>query len=138
VRLTLDDYLMGRASLYNCPQETKANSADTVEKVNSLLAVLEEQKVPLEIHPKTLTIISSGWRPPEMNARIKNAAVKSKHITGQACDLYDPEGLIDDYLMDFPGVLQAIGLYMEHPASTKGWSHVQTVPPRSGRRVFYP
>ena len=35
-------------------------------------------------------------------------------------------------------VLKDLGLWLEHPAATKGWAHVQTKPPRSGRRVFYP
>jgi hypothetical protein len=35
-------------------------------------------------------------------------------------------------------VLRDLALWLEHPASTKGWAHVQLRPPRSGRRVFYP
>lgn len=131
---------MGRDKLYDLEPDVKENAEATVEKVNSLLAVLEAEGVPLEAHPNTLSIVSSGWRPPQVNAQIKGAAPRSKHMTGQACDLYDPEGAIDDYLMSEAGqsVLVAGGLWLEHPSATKTWCHVQTVGPRSGRRVFYP
>lgn len=134
----MDDYLMGRQKLYDCHEDIRENAAETVAKVNSLLAVLEAEKVPLEAHPKTLTIITSGWRPPQINRQIKGAAPKSKHMTGQACDLYDPEGLIDEYLLEHPAALLSLGLYMEHPSATKSWCHVQTVGPKSGRRIFFP
>jgi hypothetical protein len=35
-------------------------------------------------------------------------------------------------------VLAEIGLWLEHPISTPRWCHVQTVPPKSGKRVFTP
>lgn len=61
-------------------------------------------------------------------------------MKGQAIDLADPEGLLDDWLMSDTGLdaMGAIGLWMEHPAATKGWTHLQSIPPASGRRVFYP
>jgi hypothetical protein len=61
-------------------------------------------------------------------------------MTGQACDLFDPEGDIDDWAMSEPGqkVLTDLGLWLEHPSATKGWRHVQSIPPMSKRRVFYP
>jgi hypothetical protein len=59
-------------------------------------------------------------------------------MTGKACDLYDPDGVIDDWLYTFLPANPKLGLFMEHPACTKGWAHVQTVPPRSGKVVFYP
>lgn len=140
MNITVIDYLMGREKMY--PDEytigIRANAELTVDAVNSLLARLEQAGVPLETHPQTGTIISSGWRPPQINGQIKNAAVRSKHMTGQACDLYDPEGRIDDWLMDNLPANRSLGLWMEHPSATKGWAHVQIVPPASGKVVFYP
>lgn len=142
MRIDLQQYLAGRAEIYpgEFTDEVKKNAEDTVGKVNSLLAVLEAQGVSLEAHPRTMSMVSSGWRPPQINGQVKNAAPKSKHMTAQACDIYDPEGEIDDYLISEGGqrVLASLGLWLEHPSATKSWSHVQTVPPRSGRRVFYP
>ena len=133
---------MGRVEMYpgEYTDDVRRNVEDTVAKANSLLAALEAQGVSLEAHPRTLSLVSSGWRPPQINGQVKNAAPKSKHMTGQAVDIYDPEGEIDDYLMSDAGqrMLLAVGLWIEHPSATKGWTHWQTLPPRSGRRVFYP
>lgn len=140
MRITLTDYLMGRDALYpnELTPQIKENADKTVTLTNALLAVLAAENVPLEKHPQTQTVIASGWRPPQINGQVKGAAVRSKHMTGEAIDLYDPEGAIDDYLMDHPQVLLSLGLYLEHPSATKNWSHVQIVPPRSHNRVFYP
>lgn len=136
--VTLKDYLMGREEIYpeELTEEVKANAAVVVEKVNSLLAVFEAEKLPLET--KAGSIITSGWRPPQINSQVKNAAPKSKHMTGQACDIYDPEGVLDEWCLDHPNSLAALGLWQEHPSATKGWLHVQTISPRSGNRTFYP
>lgn len=139
MRITLKDYLMGREDIYPeaLTAEVKANAEVIVGKVNSLLAVLEAEKLPLEAKAGG-SIITSGWRPPQINSQVKNAAPKSKHMTGQACDIYDPEGSLDEWCLDHPESLMALGLWQEHPSATKGWLHVQTVPPLSGRRVFFP
>ena len=139
MRISLADYLMGRDKLYpqECTPEVLENAAVIVGKANSLLAVLEAEKVPLEAHPSG-SIVSSGWRPPQINAATANAAVRSKHMTGEAIDLYDPEGAIDQYLIDHLDALVPLGLWLEHPSATKNWSHLQITPPPSGKRVFYP
>lgn len=131
---------MGRDKIYpsEFTTEIKANAEKIVEKVNSLLAVMEAEGVPLEVHPQTLSLVSSGWRPPQINQQVKNAAVRSKHMTGQAVDLYDPEGALDFFCLEGQASLAIIGLWMEHPVATKGWAHLQSVAPRSGSRVFYP
>lgn len=142
MRISLEDYLMGRDVIYphECTPEILANAAKTVEVANSLLAALEAEGVEIAIHPQTKTVISSGWRPPQINGQVKNAAPRSKHMTGEAVDIYDPEGEIDDYLMSEAGqrMLIALRLFLEHPSATKSWSHWQTVAPKSGRRVFFP
>lgn len=139
--ITIEQYLMGRESIYpdEYTPEIKANAEMTVSKVNALLEWLKGEGLPLEKN-KQGSLVNSGWRPPQINGQTKNAAPKSKHMTGQACDLYDPEGDIDAMLMSGIGQakLAEIGLWMENPAATKGWSHVQTIPPRSGQRTFYP
>lgn len=140
--ITLKDYWNGNDLKY--PRELRPEivqeATELVVRVNKLLAELERAGVRLERHPRTKTVLSSGWRPPEVNADTPGAAMRSNHLWGRAADLYDPEGEIDDFLMTDEGqrILATIGLWMEHPAATKGWSHVQTRPPRSGRRVFYP
>lgn len=141
-RISVDDYLMGRDAQYpgECTEVIMDNAARTVERVNSLLAVLEAENVPVEINPRTNTVIASGWRPAAVNASTPGSALRSKHMSAEACDLYDPEGSIDDYLFSEAGqrTLVSLRLWLEHPSATKSWSHVQTVPPRSGNRTFFP
>ena len=140
--ITLDAYLMGRDKLFPraYTPEIEAQARRTVELANRLLQQAFYAGVGMQPSPKTGTLITSGWRPPEVNASIPNAAPKSHHMAGRAVDLYDPDGELDDWLMTGPGLaeLERVGLWMEHPSATKGWCHLQTVAPRSGRRVFYP
>ena len=140
MRISVEDYLMGRDKDYpgECTVVVMSNAARIVERVNSLLAVLEAENVPMEENPRTKSLVSSGWRPPQVNAGVPNAAVRSKHMIGDACDLYDPDGVIDEWCLQHVASLSAIGLWLEHPSATKGWCHLQAVPPRSGNRVFYP
>lgn len=143
--ITRDDYFTGpprrrRDLIYrsDLTPAIEAQAAITVERVNALLARMAAAGVPLEPSPATGSLSHSGWRPPAINAATPNVAPKSKHMIGAACDLYDPEGSLDAWCMANLDALEAIGLWLEHPASTKGWCHVQSLPPGSGARVFYP
>jgi len=108
--------------------EKRANAAVTVDKTNKLLAI---RSLP---HYG----VASGWRPAAYNASVPNAAKKSKHITCQAIDLRDPDGSIDAWCTANTHILVEIGLWLEHPDATPGWCHVQTIPPKSGNRIFRP
>lgn len=138
MNVSLTDYWMGRDSKYRgeWTQEVQRNADILLALVNALLERMDGQ-VQFEKHPNG-TLVSSGWRPLPVNGAIHTAAPKSKHITGQAIDLYDPEGEIDQWCMDHLEALEDIGLWLEHPAATKGWSHLQSIPPKSQNRVFYP
>lgn len=138
--ITLDHYYIGRDVGYDedLTDEIRANAVVTLERVNRLLERAQADGVTLDHSPRTGSLVSSGWRPPSVNASIKGAAVRSKHMTGQACDVYDPDGDLDAWCLDNQDVLVECELWLEHPSATKGWCHLQTVGPRSGRRVFYP
>lgn len=138
--ITIDEYWMGRNRTYAeyLTAEIERNAGETVARVNALLAAMSQDGLNREINPETGSQVSSGWRPPAVNATTRGAARRSKHMTGLACDLYDPEGTLDEWCLDHPARLAEIGLWQEHPSATKGWLHVQTVPPKSGKRVFYP
>jgi len=138
--ITLADYWMGRDvrfPLAMSPQ-LERNALLTVELANKLLVLAKSAGLPIENNPKTHTVVSSGWRPPDVNAATPGAAPKSKHITGEAIDLYDAEGNLDEWLLLNLQVLRAFGLWQEHPRAITSWTQVQTKPPRSGNRVFYP
>ena len=131
------DYWMGRDSKYRgeLTGQIRANADDLLRKVNSLIDL---NGLALENSPVTGSPITSGWRPAAINASVPGAAVRSKHMTGQAVDLYDPEGDLDGWCMTHTDKLVAAGLWQEHPSATKNWIHLQSVAPRSGNRVFYP
>ena len=139
---TMADYWMGRDA--TCPTEMtpaiETNARRTVLLVNRLLDQAALHGVIPPLSPITHTIVASGWRPPSVNASTPNAATRSLHMTGAACDIYDPEGILDNWLLGTAGTaaLESIGLWAEHPACTKNWCHLQITPPRSGNRFFYP
>lgn len=140
--ITLADYWMGRDATYPLamtPAIARA-AVTTVDLANKLLAIAEADGVGLVRKADTRSFVTSGWRPPAINAATPNAAPSSKHMTGQAIDIYDPDGDLDEWCMS-PGGQKALvnlGLWLEHPSATKGWTHVQTIPPRSLNRVFFP
>lgn len=140
--ITVADYLMGRDALYPLAMTPalRANAVRTVELVNKLLVLANVAGVPMPVNPATGTVVASGWRPPAVNAATAGASKTSMHMTCEACDLYDPAGRIDAWLMTADGqrVLTDLGLWLEHPDATPKWSHVQVRPPRSGNRVFRP
>ncbi len=139
--ITLADYFMGRDRTHGhlLGSDLRANAGRTVEAANKLLVLAKTAGVSLESSPRTGTIVSSGWRPPDINANTPNAAMRSLHMRCLAVDLFDPDGDLDAWLLDSADtVLSDLGLWLEHPAATKGWAHVQLLPPGSKRRVFYP
>lgn len=140
--ILLADYFMGRREQYPLAMspEIERQALLTCELASKLLEQARTYGVSLDVNPKTRSLVASGWRPPAYNATVAGAAPNSKHMTGQAIDIYDPDGDLDDWLMTGEGqaALMALGLWMEHPSATKSWSHLQTIPPRSSKRVFYP
>jgi len=127
--ITLADYWMGRDVWFSraLTPAIRTSAEVTVQRANALLQLFGEARA-----------VNSGWRPPEINASTPGAALKSKHMTGEAIDLADPEGDLDEWCFNNQQDLVSLDLWQEHPASTKGWCHVQTIPPKSGNRVFYP
>lgn len=136
--LRLEDYWMGRNETHtdDLTPEIVRNAGHLLRRVNNLIVLMHG--IDIETHPVTGSPITSGWRPPTINAGIKNAAPRSKHMNGNAVDLYDPDGEIDGWCLEHLDFLAEAGLWLEHPSATKGWCHLQQVPPKSGRRVFYP
>lgn len=126
--ITLAEYLKNHGEP---PETVKANALELLSRVNALLSELPYDEAR---KPK----VNSGWRPADYNKTVANAAPNSRHITGQAVDIADPDGVIDSHLHTHFDLLIKHRLWMEHPAATKGWSHLQSVPPRSGNLCFYP
>jgi uncharacterized protein YcbK (DUF882 family) len=99
-----------------------------------------------ELYAKAM-IVSSGYRSLEEHIRIyadkgirdlSKIPMKSKHLSGQACDFADPDNHLKDFINDHLDEVAAIGLWFEDFKHTPGWVHVQIIPPASGRRFFIP
>ncbi|MBW8783009.1 MAG: hypothetical protein JF599_14150 [Verrucomicrobia bacterium] len=133
---------MGRREQHPLALSTdiERNATRTVAVANALMARAMGAGIHFDSNPKTGSPVSSGWRPPAVNAATKGAATNSKHMTGLAVDVYDPAGKIDAWLLSERGqqALVDLGVWIEDPGATAGWSHWQIVPPGSGRRVFHP
>ena len=127
--ITLAQYFMGRDAQHaaELTEPLQRNAEVVVARVNALLR-----------HACIACGVNSGWRPRAVNAEVPNASPRSRHITCEAIDLADPDDRLDGWCMANLEVLEAIGLWLEHPDATPGWWHVQIVPPRTGRRVFEP
>lgn len=127
-QISLNTYLMGRhlkwPNEYN--EQIEQNAQGLLVYINDLLNQLD-----LDVE------MSSGFRPPSFNKTVKGAARKSRHQTGQAIDLRDPKGELAK-LLTTDGILEEFNLYMEDPKFTKGWVHLQSIPPGSGKRIFKP
>lgn len=82
--------------------------------------------------------VSSGYRSTEYNAKI-GGATHSTHLTCEAIDIMDIDGNLRTFcIANNNAMLKKHGLFMEHPAYTKGWCHLQTRKPKSGNIVFIP
>jgi len=136
--ITLAQYFGPHAT---CPDRTPQTDADAtvlLGRVNALIAEMQRAGVAFLFNEASQSQISGqafgGFRPQACT----QGAANSAHKQGQAVDLYDPHGHIDQWLLLNEDALVHHDLYIEHPDATKGWSHWGTRAPKSGKRVFYP
>ena len=124
------DYFMGRDVKYasDLTDEIEANATELLGRVNDLLAALG-------LPDKE---VRSGWRPQGVNDATANSAKTSNHLTGKAVDLADNDRSLTKAILREPEVLAQFNLYMEDARYTPTWVHLQSVPPRSGRRIYIP
>src|SRR6185369_10067228 len=117
--ISREDFFMGRDKRFAefMTDAISENATVTIQRANDLLQAFGQNRG-----------VNSGWRPPAINAATPGAAPNSKHMLGQAIDITDPEGDLDEWCLANQDVLAGLGLWLEHPASTKGWCHVQIVP----------
>jgi hypothetical protein len=108
---------------YETTAEVAANLDDLLVRVNK---VRKGYGKPMRV--------SSGLRSQADQQRINPKAPKSKHLTGQAVDIADPKGELKAYIKANP----PDDLWFEDFDHTPGWVHMQSVPPKSGKRFFIP
>jgi hypothetical protein len=139
--LILTDYWMGRDKTHpgDLTDIIRSNASELLGRVNLLLSWAAKDGVWPGTDEVTGTPVASGWRPPGINARTKNAAKGSKHQAGCGIDLQDtPDRAMARWCLRNQDALTEIGLWMEDPQWTPSWVHLQSVPPGSARRVYVP
>lgn len=112
--ITKKDVLMGRDVEFPLTEELSNNLTTLVYKINALEAIC-----PFKFK------ISSGYRPGRYN-KAAGGASKSSHLSCEAVDLIDRNGAIKLWCVKNIAKLSEIGLYMEDPARTPTWCHLQT------------
>lgn len=139
--LFLTDYF--GAHIGTAPSEHYSNASALLSKVNVVLAAFVADGGKLHIDPDTGTLISGakggsgdgGYR----LATSATGAPNSRHKSGQAVDVYDPNRDLARWVMkNQPLVHQQLGLSIERPEWTPNWVHFQSVPPGSGVFAFIP
>lgn len=121
-------------------QEHRDNAAVLLRSVIPCLLEVKSLGADLDVNPQTRCLIAGsrggGFRSVMINSSQTLPRPNSTHLTGEGVDIYDPDGDIDEALTD--EILEKHGLYREHPSATRTWCHLQTRPPKSGRRSYYP
>lgn len=125
--ISRSEILMGRDKQYPLDGILEVNLEKLLKAVNKFRAVYGK---PMRV--------SSGYRPAAINATVKGAAKKSNHMKCLAVDFVDRSGKLAEYCLKNLKLLEEFGIWLEDPAFTKGWVHMQVVPPRSGNRIFKP
>ena len=133
--ITSEEILKGE----KLPFDLIENHADLLDKVNQLR----------KAYGKPM-IVTSGFRSTEKHRAIyehlgvKNPPMGSKHLSCQAIDVFDPEGNLKNFIVNNIPLMEEIGLWFEDFFHThgrelngsRGWCHIQIVPPASGKRFF--
>lgn len=123
-------------------KELNPHNFPTTPEIDQNLAILLERLNKVRSAWAKPMTITSGLRDQAKQAALiaagKSNASKSKHLSGQAADVYDPNRELQKWVMDNMSLIESIGLWMEDFNSTPNWVHFQTVPPASGNRIFIP
>lgn len=124
--ITREEYLKGRDKDFPLSLVQLENMRELLCRMNTLRRYYGQPM-----------IVSSGYRPAAINAA-KGGAKQSRHITCQAIDILDKGGSFAEWCIKNIDKLELCGLWLEHPAHTPGWVHLQSTPPKSGNRIFNP
>lgn len=109
----------------------------TPEIANNLNLLLDAINKVRAVYGLPMTV-TSGLRSNEDQMRINPLAPKSKHLLGLACDIYDPDGKLWQWVLNNLVLMQQLGFYFEDKRWTKNWVHFQLGAPHSGKRIFIP
>lgn len=127
--ISLREYWMGRDGEFPPTPEIERAAGALLGRVNRLLVRLQWPSPAL---------VSSGYRPGRFN-RAAGGAPHSGHLVGRAIDVADGDGRLKMAILasGADALLTEMGLWMESPARTPGWVHLDTID-RGKTRIFLP
>lgn len=117
---------MGRELEFPLSQVLEQNLNDLLLRLNKFRATYN---LPM--------YVSSGYRPGHYNTDAGGAA-DSPHLECKACDFHDQDRSLTNWILQNKQVLVDCDLYMEDPAHTPTWVHLQSRRTVSGSRIFIP
>lgn len=120
---------MGREKDHPLSRDQMYNALDLLERIRDL----EKKYIESGGTPFVLT---SGYRPPLINEHVVGAKKGDAHERCMGIDLRDRDLCLSDFLLQNKPLLEHLGLWMESPQSAVNHCHLQSFPPKSGRRVF--
>lgn len=136
--ITLEQYVGPYRMSSDWTEARQMNAQKLLAACFLLSGFMEDDGIVFKINPNTKTQVSGrgngGFRPQSCPI----GAPHSNHKEGKGVDWFDPDEQIDNWCMHHQDILQACGIWIEHPDATPGWSHWQCVPPGSNHRVFMP
>lgn len=129
--ITPKEYLMGRSTVDDLPDDFRANMATLLFKVNKLMEEFGEYRK-----------VNSGFRTQADQTRINPTHPNSAHTKAAAVDLEDNDGKLKAFIKSHVSLLDDFNLYCEDFKYTVfeggGWVHFQVLKPASGNRFFIP
>lgn len=136
--ITLAQYLGPYANHPDATREVKTNAEGMLDKVSDVLQAAQADGVALNVNPRTGSYVAGegngGLRP----AASTVGAPQSKHKTGHAVDVYDPNRELASWVWANKDIVERAGLHIERPEWTPSWVHFQDVAPASGVFAFVP
>lgn len=119
------------------------------QEIQDNLKVLHEKINKVRVAYDKVMIVTSGLRSMDHHIDVYKALAKqrkmtfdmlkvpmgSNHLKGKAVDISDKDGKLHQWCLDNIKLLEEIGLWIEDK-DDQARVHFQTVPPKSGNRVF--
>lgn len=138
--ISLKELLKG-TNISDVPLSHQHNLEELLIRINKIRSAYNK--------PMTVT---SGYRSMQDHIRIysekaskagvefdpKKVPMGSSHLTGCAVDISDPDRELQKWCTENVNILEEVGLWCESFEYTANWTHLQIVPPKSGKRFFIP
>ena len=122
--------------------ELNSHGYPTTPEIDATLQILLERLNKVRDAYGVPMIITSGLRSLELQMKVNPKAPHSKHLSGQAADVLDQNGVLKKWILAHLPLMEESGLWFEAFDSTGGeqggWVHAQIVPPASQHRFFLP